>query len=381
MPAIQRSILLLLAALFITSATAWSQDREPDGGIRVPAPALPSGLTWLASEPLQMDRLRGKVVLIDFWEYTCVNCIRTFPYLKAWHEKYKDKGLVIIGVHTPEFGFAKDDDLIAKAAKDFGLKYPIISDSDHKVWNTYGNRFWPAKYLIDAQGFVRNFHFGEGAYEATEFWIQKLLREANPDIQLPSISEPIRGTDRPGAVCYPVTPELYLGWERGGHARTLANKEGYRRGQTVTYRDADAGKWDDGLVYLQGLWKNDREALVSARENTEPKDYLAIKYHALEVNSVLRPEDEKKPVKVWVEHDGKPVTREDRGEDIKYDDAGRSYVLVDEARMYQLVKNRKFGHHTLKLAPAAPGMRIYTFTFVSCEVEPGDAPFPPALPF
>jgi len=360
------AVALLAAAALLPGAPARSaQQPEPDAIPRIEAPELETSAKWLNSPPLRMEKLRGKVVLVDFWEYTCVNCIRTFPYLKAWHDKYKDKGLVIIGVHTPEFKFAREEANVTRSAKQFGLEYPILIDSDMAVWRAYGNRYWPAKYLIDAQGLVRYFHPGEGAYEATEAKIQALLREANPRVVLPAITPPLRGTDKPGAVCYPVTPELYLGAERGGHEGTLANREGYQVGKVVTYKDP--GRWEDGLVYVNGEWKNTPEALISVRSSPSPRDHIAIKYHALEVNSVLKPE-EGKPVKVWVYHDGRPVAFKDKGADIRHDAQGRSYMLVDEPRMYHIIKNAQYGQRTLRLATAEPGMGIYSFTFVSCEL-------------
>jgi len=350
--------------IFGVASAARAQEPQPDG-LKVEAPEFPGGLKWLQSPPLKLEGLRGKVVLVDFWEYTCVNCIRTFPYLKAWQEKYKDKGLVIIGVHTPEFHFAKEEPNVAKAAKQFGLTWPLVVDSDYLVWQTYGNRYWPAKYLIDHQGFVRYFHFGEGGYAVTEEKIQALLKQANPNVELPPITKAVRGSDTQGAVCYPVTPELYLGTERGSHAGTLANKEGYRLGKTVDYKDP--GKWEDGLIYAHGQWKNTNEALISTRVSASPKDYIGIKYHALEVNSVIRPE-QGKPVKIWILHDGKPVAKKDKGDDLRYDEKGRSYLLVDQPRMYNIVKNAAFAQRTLKLATVEPGAGIYSFTFVSCEV-------------
>lgn len=361
---------ILIATLGIILAPTWRAHAQavPDD-FKVEAPEFPEGLTWRQSKPLTMAGLKGKVVLVDFWEYTCVNCIRTFPYLKDWHQKYKDKGLVIVGVHTPEFHFAKEEANVLKAAKDFGLGWPLVIDSDYAVWRTYGNRYWPAKYLIDKDGFVRYFHFGEGAYAATEAQIQKLLKEANPQVELPPIGEAIRGTDKPGAVCYPVTPELYLGAERGGYAGTLANREGYQPGKVVSYKDP--GNWEDGLVYAHGEWKNTNEALISVRKSPHPRDYIAIKYHALEVNSVIRPENGK-PVRVWVYHDGKPVAKKDAGDDLQFDSKGRSYLIINEPRMYNIVKNAVFAQRTLKLATAEPGMGIYSFTFVSCELPNSD---------
>ena len=361
-------LLLALSALLMPvlgSRNAAAQAPGPDGMLKIPAPELPEKQKWLNSPPLTMAKLRGKVVLIDFWEYTCVNCIRTMPYLKAWNDKYKDKGLVIIGVHTPEFKFAKEEANVAEAVKGFGLTYPIIVDSNYDVWNTYGNRFWPAKYLIDAQGNVRSYHFGEGGYEATEAKLQALLREANPNVELPAITKPVRGSDKPGAVCYPVTPEMYAGYQRGSQENTLGNREGYQPEKIATYREAP-GPWQDGHFYLQGPWQNTAEAMISTRENPAAKDYLAIKYHALEVNSVIKPENGK-PVRVWVYHDGKPVAKKDAGADVKWDSQGRSFIMVDQPRMYAIIKNAAFGQRLLKLAPEDTGLGIYSFTFVSCE--------------
>ncbi|MCC2667666.1 MAG: Thiol-disulfide isomerase and thioredoxin [Armatimonadetes bacterium] len=378
---IHRMMAIAAAALGMSLAAAWSAGAQaaPEapaaqeapaagatGRVKVEAPDFPGGLKWLNSPPLKLEALRGKVVLVDFWEYTCVNCIRTFPYLKAWHEKYKDKGLVIIGIHTPEFHFAKEEPNVAKSAKQFGLTWPLIVDSDYVMWRTYGNQYWPAKYLIDQSGFVRDYHFGEGGYAATETLIQALLKEANPKVELPAITPALRGSDGPGAVCYPVTPELYLGSERGGHNGTLANREGYKLGKVVSYKDP--GKWEDGMIYAHGPWKNTNEALISSRSGAKPQDYIGLKYHALEVNAVIRPENGK-PVKVWISHDGKPVAKKDKGDDLRFDEQGRSYLLVDQPRMYNIIKNAEFGQRTLKLATGDAGMGLYAFTFVSCEVS------------
>lgn len=367
MRTIRRALLLAVAALAISLATAPSLRAQelPENGIHVAAPDIPPGQKWLNTQPLALNNLRGKVVLIDFWEYTCVNCIRTLPYIKAWNEKYKDKGLVIIGVHTPEFQFAKQEANVAKSVKQFGLTYPILVDSNYDMWRAYSNQFWPAKYLIDAQGFVRYLHFGEGSYERTEGWIQKLLKEANPKVDLPELTGAIRGTDKPGAVCYPMTPELYVGSERGVRQDSFGSREGYRNGKVVSYREQ--GLWEDGRVYAYGEWFNTPEALISTRDAETPHDYIGIKYHALEVNSVIRPE-KGKPVTVWILHDGKPVAKADKGDDIKYDDEGRSFILVDQPRMYSLIKNAKYAQRSLKLLPAEPGLGVYSFTFVSCEV-------------
>jgi thiol-disulfide isomerase/thioredoxin len=334
---------------------------------RPQAPELAGGTQWLNSKPLSMRELRGKVVLVDFWEYTCVNCIRTMPYLKAWWRRYKDKGLVIVGVHTPEFQFARAGENVTEAVKRFGLDYPIVVDSNYALWKAYGNQYWPAKYLVDASGAVRYYHFGEGSYGDSENQIQALLRELNPRVELPPLMEAVRGEDRPGRVCYPVTPELYMGYERGAHDGTLGNREGYHPNQVASYQDRHAHI--DGLIYANGPWKNLPEAFISTRESPYPRDWIALRYHAIEANSVMKPEDGK-PIRVYVYQDGKGVQTRDRGPDLKDDGDGKSYVIVDRARMYALIKNVHFGQHELRLATAQPGLGVYSFTFTSCEMTP-----------
>ncbi|MCA9369256.1 redoxin domain-containing protein, partial [Candidatus Woesebacteria bacterium] len=171
------------------------------------APELASKGPWINSEPLTLHELRGKVVLVDFWTYSCINCIRTLPYLRDWHAKYADDGLVIIGVHTPEFEFEKDTENVTKAVADFELTYPIVQDNEYATWRAFNNRYWPAKYLIDAKGHIRYFHFGEQGYDETEAKIQELLKEAG-------LGEEFSTVDNPEYTTYARTPETYLGYER-----------------------------------------------------------------------------------------------------------------------------------------------------------------------
>ncbi len=359
----------LLAGLVVAFATArpvaaaaGNNDLDSlPGGLEAPprrAPEFPKGVAWLNSPPLTLKGLRGKVVLVDFWEYTCVNCIRTFPYLLEWDRRYRSKGLVIIGVHTPEFEFAKQVENVHRAAVGFGFKYPLAVDSDYKIWNAFGNRYWPAKYLIDKSGMIRDSHFGEGGYGNTEAKIQALLKEANPKVVLPPLMEALRPEDRDGAVCYRVTPELYAGSLRG-ELGSVKSSDGLFH---------DPGEHEDGTLYPHGAWIQGGEGLVHSRGTAKPEDYVALKYHALGVNAVLKPE-RGQPIRLEVQHDGKPVAKEDRGEDLHYDNDGASYVLVDQPRMYSLLKNAKFGQHTLKLLPAAEGLGLYSYTFVSCAAK------------
>jgi thiol-disulfide isomerase/thioredoxin len=363
----RRHILTFLSATAMLAATAF---RPQPGRAAVPLPLGPKAPAlsgdakeWLntGGKALTARDLRGKVVLVDFWEYTCVNCIRTLPYLKEWHKRYADKGLVIVGIHTPEFEFAKERENVVRSARQFGLEYPILLDSDYRNWRAFSNQYWPAKYLLDKEGRARYVHFGEGAYGETEAAIQALLRDLNPRVQLPKLMEPIRGEDKPGAVCYRVTPELYCGYERG----LMGAPEGFRANRVVTY-GFRGGDLEDGRLYPSGPWLNGPESLRHARATTGLEDSLTIRYHALGVNAVIKPEGGK-PYKVFVWQDGKPVAKEDRGADIREED-GKTYLLIEQPRMYEIVKNAKFGSHILRLASDSPDFGIYAFTFTSCTV-------------
>ena len=181
----------------------------------VHAPEFPPDVTWLQGGPLTMAGLRGKIVLIDFWDYTCVNCLRTLPYVKEWWRRYASLGLQVIGVHAPEFSFAREGGNVLREVREQGIQYPVVLDNEYAIWQAYANRYWPAKYLVDGNGYLRYYHFGEGGYGETESAIQQLLREQFAEILLPGLMEPVREEDRAGAVCYRVTPELYLGYQRG----------------------------------------------------------------------------------------------------------------------------------------------------------------------
>jgi thiol-disulfide isomerase/thioredoxin len=319
------------------------------------------GRTWLNSPPLSMRHLRGKVVLIDFWDYTCVNCVRTLPYVQAWHERYRDHGLVVIGIHSPEFSFAQYESNVERGAREFGLTYPIVIDSNMELWKTFANRFWPAKYLIDKDGYLRWAHFGEGAYGETEAAIQELLREVAPDAQLPALMEPLRASDTPGAVCYPATAELYLGNARG----RIGNQSGFVEDETADY--SYAGFLTEGVFYLEGRWASTREFV--ALDSAPGK--IALKYSAAGVNLVMA-STTGKPIPVEVRLDSKPLSDSERTPDIESRD-GRSIVTVQNARMYRLLESADFGTHTLELICQEPGLAAFAFTFTSC-VDPNALP-------
>ena len=324
---------------------------------RIHAPDLVGGY-WVNSEPLSIASLRGKAVLIDFWDYTCINCIRTLPYVTEWHRRYADHGLIVVGVHAPEFSFAKELDGVKKAIESLGIKYPVVMDNGYAIWQAYANRYWPAKYLVDKDGYIRYFHFGEGGYEETERAIQTLLREILPEMQLPELMPPVRDSDAPGAACYRVTPELYLGYQRG----RIGNPSGSTPKEKTAY--ADVGPHAEGFFYLSGEWTADEEYLMKPW-GSEGESSVAIKYTAKEVNLVMNPLLGR-TCRTSVLQDGAPIAKEDAGADVMFDQNDKAFVDADAPRMYRLVNNQEIGNHELTLKTATPGLALYAYTFVSC---------------
>jgi thiol-disulfide isomerase/thioredoxin len=330
---------------------------------KIHAPEL-SGGYWVNSEPLTMATLRGRPVLVDFWDYTCLNCIRTLPYVTEWHRRYSPHGLAVIGVHAPEFAFAKELDGVKDAIRRFGIEYPVVMDNGYSIWQAYANRYWPAKYLTDHQGYIRYFHFGEGAYEEIERAIQTLVTAAKPDADLPDPMPPVRDEDSPGAVCYRVTPELYLGFQRG----RIGNPTGFVPRQSSRYEDP--GVHAEGFVYLQGEWTADEEYVMkpwAGGNGAGGESSVTIKYTAKDVNLVMNALLGR-DCRAYLSQDGAPLPREDAGEDVELSDDGRAFVEVASPRMYRLVANRDIGSHDLTLTTDTPGLALYAFTFTSCLV-------------
>jgi thiol-disulfide isomerase/thioredoxin len=352
--------------------------RVEKGTVRAPE----IGHVWLNSPSLSFHQLRGRVVLVDFWDYTCVNCIRALPYVQAWHERYKDKGLTVIGVHTPEFTFAQYESNVERGVRDFGLTYPIVVDSNREIWKAFANRCWPSKYLLDKEGCLRFVHWGEGAYQECEEVIQELLREIDPAMELPEVLPPMRAEDKPGAACYAATPELYLGHKRG----RIGNAGGFKEDQIADY--AFSGKLqenklqenklqennlEENCFYASGRWASTVEYLESA-EAGEHK--ITLKYSAAAVNLVMAA-PRGVSVDVEVRQDGKPLSPRQATSDTRFRPAAnelQSYVTVQQSRMYFLLDNRDFGEHTLELI-CPPGVALFAFTFTSC-VNPDSSQLP-----
>jgi len=339
-----------------------------------------SGDHWINSEPILANALMGKVVLVDFWDYTCVNCIRTLPYVREWWKRYHKLGLVIIGVHSPEFPFARERKNVERAVKAFKIEYPVVMDNDFAIWRSFGNRYWPAKYIFDGVGRLRYYHFGEGEYAETERVIQALLKEIHSATDFPEPMAPIRDTDEPGAVCFPVTPELYLGYERG----RMGNAEELTPDKAQTFTVADNTMILDHIFYLDGRFTVLPWAI--RYEGGEERGYgrLLLRYQGFELNLVMHP-----PLRtagaqgfsrahtphsdgastdigiVEILQDGQPLSPEILGEDARRD-GDASIVEVDVPRMYNLVRNPTVEPHFLELRFHTPGTEAYAFTFTSC---------------
>jgi cytochrome c biogenesis protein CcdA/thiol-disulfide isomerase/thioredoxin len=287
--------------------------------------------------PLSLGELRGNVVLVDFWTYTCINCIRTLPYLEAWDERYRDRGLVIVGVHTPEFPFERDAGNVKEAIDQNGLRYPVAQDNDYATWHAYGNQYWPAKYLIDARGQVRYTHFGEGEYEETEAAIRKLLQEAG-DRPPPGLAK--ARAERASALV--TTPESYL-----GAARADRFVNGLIRPGTQTFTAA-AGVPDDHLAF-QGRWRLEEPSATALRGAR-----LHVSFGAQRVFLVMGADE---PRRARVLLDGRALPDELAGADVR-----EGSVRVDRRRLYRLVELPRAERHLLTVE-LPRGVAGYAFTF------------------
>ena len=320
---------------------------------------------WVNSEPLCLSDLRGNVVLVDFWTYTCINCIRTFPYLRQWHARYADDGLVILGIHTPEFEFEEDRNNVQKASADDAIVWPVALDNEMGTWRAYSNRYWPAKYLIDKDGVIRYQHFGEGDYAETELEIRKLLEEAGADLTLDTELPTDQVVDPAFLKARKLTRELYGGYGRGCFSRYVFDVDEFcdNKDQVREYSEPGSDHEDD-FIYLKGPWRGNEENLQYAPtdDGGDYDDYLLLKFTARTANAVLTPDPGGEPFKVLVTLDGAPITEENRGRDVVVED-GRTFLMVDAPRLYSIVDAAEYGTYTLTMSSNSPDFALFAFTF------------------
>lgn len=316
-----------------------------------PLPPLSGATAWLNSAPLTPAGLRGKVVVIDFWTYSCINCLRSLPYVKTWAQRYQDHGLVVIGVHTPEFAFEKNEGNVRRAVQDLGIGYPVALDNQYAIWKAFGNRYWPAHYFIDAQGRIRAHHFGEGDYEKSEQWIRQLLTEAGYG-NLPAMagSMPARGAQLAADARNIESPETYVGYER---AENFSSPDPLARNQPAQYHAPKALALNHWA--LDGRWTVGAEQAVL---NQAPAT-ITYRFHARDLHLVLGPTADGKPVRFRITVDGAPPER-DHGMDV--DNQGNG--IVHEQRLYQLIRQSgEVRDRTFVIEFFDAGVQAYAFTF------------------
>jgi cytochrome c biogenesis protein CcdA/thiol-disulfide isomerase/thioredoxin len=313
-------------------------------------PELTGAVAWINSPPLTADQLKGHVVLVDFWTYSCINCLRSIPYVRAWAERYKDSGLIVIGVHTPEFAFEKDADNVRRAVSELKITYPVPLDNDYKIWKAFNNSYWPADYMVDATGHIRFHHFGEGKYDETEQQIQTLLKEHNGQLSVNGLVK-VAATGAEAAPDSDVeSPETYVGYER---ADSFLPAGGLKQDVANLYappKHLELNQWG-----LAGTWTD--HAQVASLGSARGK--IVYRFHARDVHLVLGPAANGKPVRFRVKIDGK-APGENHGVDT---DAAGDGTITNQ-RLYQLIRQKDpIEDHTFEIEFLDPGAQAYAFTF------------------
>ncbi|HLC62354.1 MAG TPA: thioredoxin family protein [Candidatus Nanoarchaeia archaeon] len=306
---------------------------------------------WINSEPLKVESLKGKIVLVDFWTYTCINCIRTLPYLKDWDAKYRDKGLVIVGVHSPEFEFEKKYENVLKAVNDYQIKYPVAQDNHYATWSAYQNRYWPHKFLIDINGYIRYDHIGEGNYGETEMMIQTLLQERMERLNKKN-GVSVNLTKAPESSDFGEigTPEIYFGYQ---FTRGNIGYANIPQDSVIDYKlPPNAAK---NYVYLSGKWKNNADNMELASD----EGLILLIFQAKKINIVAGSEN-KSDAYVLLDTDFE--NEKTKGSDVELQ-GNKSIVNIKEFKIYNIASAEGYGTHIIELQLAGKGFKIYTFTF------------------
>ena len=313
--------------------------------------SLASANAWLNSPPLTATSLRGKVVVVDFWTYSCINWIRTLPYVRAWAKKYGDRGAVVIGVHSPEFAFEKDVEKVRRAATEMKVNYPVAIDSDHEIWRAFRNAYWPALYFLDAKGVVREHHFGEGEYERSERIIQKLLADAGVEsVPRDLVSVEARGVEADADWGSLKSPENYLGYDR---TLNFASPGGAVLAESRVY--AAPAQLRLNQWALSGDWTVRQESSVLNR----PNGRISCRFHARDLHLVMGPAASERPVRARVRIDGQPPGP---AHGIDVDEHGNGMLV--EQRLYQLIRQPKpIADRQFDIEFLDAGVEAFSFTF------------------
>lgn len=313
-------------------------------------PSLAGAVTWLNGPPLTAKALEGKVVLVDFWTYSCINCLRALPYVRAWAEKYRDQGLVVIGVHAPEFAFERSIDNVKRAVTDLDITYPVAIDNDYAIWRAFANQYWPAHYFIDARGRIRYHHFGEGDYAGSEQVIRELLAEAgHRDASARDVAVQPTGAGLAADLQDVRSPETYVGYGRAAH---FVSPGGVVKDQAHVYADGGPRLNEWSLV---GDWTVGAERAALGA----PGGRLVYRFHARDLHLVLGPDADGRPVRFRVTVDG-AAPGDSHGVDVAADGTG----TVTGERLYQLIRQGgPVADRTFAIEFLDPGVRAYSFTF------------------
>jgi cytochrome c biogenesis protein CcdA/thiol-disulfide isomerase/thioredoxin len=327
---------------------------HPAQGVAMEAelPSLDGATSWLNSPPLTPQVLRGKVVVVDFWTYSCINCLRSLPFVRAWYEKYKDHGLLVIGVHTPEFGFEKNAENVRRAVLDLGISYPVALDNNYSLWRAFNNQYWPAHYFVDATGRIRGHHFGEGDYDASEQTIRQLLTQAGyANLPPPgSATQTASGVEAAADMAHDQSPETYIGYQR---AQSFSSPGGAVPDRPHNYQAPASlalNQWA-----LAGTWTVNSEMAVLG---TAPGE-ISFRFFARDLHLVLGPGADGKPVRFRVQLDG-AAPGASHGTDTDAAGAG----VVTEQRLYQLIRQSgDVGEHVFSIEFPDGDVQAYAFTF------------------
>ena len=322
------------------------------------APEFPESLWVNTLRPIAMASLHGSAVLIHIWDFTCIHCLRTLPYLRAWHQRYANDGLTMIGVHSPVFSFARDGSQVKTAVGRLGISWPVVLDNEHAIWQSYTNQIWPTLYLIDPEGYLRYQREGEGGYAQTERAIHALLETIHPQKPFPDPIAPLRHEDAPGAVCYPTTPELRLD-AIGNLQKPVKTPALFKIPKQRS----------EGTFYLKGWWQKSKDGITLASKNGS----ILLNYHAASVYGVFAPSPDpidqalglKEPILVQIYQDGEPLPKDYYTEDL-FNLEREACLRVDQARSYALAQNVDVQPRELLVKIKGTGFTFYAFSFGSC---------------
>jgi thiol-disulfide isomerase/thioredoxin len=348
------SALALVATIGWSAIAGWTvaKAQEPPSIVgSSPLYGLSGATGWINSTPLTAKQLKGKVVLVDFWTYSCINCLRSLPYIEAWAQKYKDSGLVVIGVHTPEFDFEKELPNVQKAVQKFGITYPIALDSNRSIWDAFHNEYWPAHYFIDAKGKVRFEHFGEGNYDESEHWIQQLLQErAGKPMSADAVNVHAQGVEAEADTRDVRSPETYIGYARAEH---FASPGGIKQDGEKIYTAPTQPRLNEWG--LDGKWVDHQQIAVLKSIGGK----IVFHFHARDLHLVLGPTADGKPVRFRVTIDGQAP-----GDNHGVDTDAQGNGVVTDHRLYQLVRQTgAVTDHVFAIEFEDPGVQAFSFTF------------------